>query len=184
MDSSYFGGEAIWDIDIFTGVNRCLEDGFKEEDIIVDTLMTSGANLKDVNASDYKTIGMIFRYKEVASFYNTMDGLLRAKFAYSKANFRYVVTPTDSMPFSWNPINLNEKQVDDAFNLGFKDAQAVINKGEAAAFDDLIHYHALKKRGDPRMNEYSLGTFLTAKENGLFEDYSPLEDPLMAKYQI
>jgi len=66
--------------------------------------MTSSANLKDVKAEDYKTIGMLFRYLEVSSFYNSMDGLLRAQFAYDKVNFRYVISPTDNIPSSLFPL--------------------------------------------------------------------------------
>ena len=82
LGSSYFDGSAVWDIDIFSAINKCTDKGFKNEDIVVDVVMTSSANLKEVQAEDYKSIGMLFRYLEISSFYNSMDGLLRAKFAY------------------------------------------------------------------------------------------------------
>ena len=78
--------------------------GFKNEDIVVDVIMTSSANLKDVQAEDYKSIGMLFRYLEISSFYNSMDGLLRAKFAYDGVDFRYVITPSGSIPSSKFPL--------------------------------------------------------------------------------
>mmetsp|Transcript_29881 Transcript_29881/g.45685 ORF Transcript_29881/g.45685 Transcript_29881/m.45685 type:complete len:222 (-) Transcript_29881:40-705(-) len=122
LGSSWFDGSAVWDLDIFSGVNRCKEAGFAESDIIVDVIMTSAANLKQVQAEDYKSISMLFRYLEISSFYNSMDGLLRAKFAYKDADFRYVITPTGSIPSSLYPLNLDEKQVEEAFALGLKDA--------------------------------------------------------------
>ena len=82
LGSSYFDVSAVWDIDIFSAINKCTDKGFKNEDIVVDVVMTSSANLKEVQAEDYKSIGMLFRYLEISSFYNSMDGLLRAKFAY------------------------------------------------------------------------------------------------------
>lgn len=82
LNSYYFDGSAVWDIDIFTAVNRCKEKGFAEEDIVIDVIMTSSANLKDVDASDFKSLQMLLRYSEISSFYNSMDGFLRAKFAY------------------------------------------------------------------------------------------------------
>lgn len=66
--------------------------------------MTSSANIKQVEAENYKSIQMLFRYLEISSFYNTMDGLLRAKFAYKKVNFRYVISPTSSIPSSLRPL--------------------------------------------------------------------------------
>lgn len=109
LGSSYFDGSAVWDIDIFSAINSCKDLGFAEADIDVDVIMTSSANLKQVQAEDYKSIGMLFRYLEISSFYNSMDGLLRAKFAYQHANFRYVITPTGSIPSSLYPLNLSEK---------------------------------------------------------------------------
>lgn len=122
LGSSFFDGSAVWDIDIFSAINRCTELGFKNEDIVVDVIMTSSANLKQVSAEDYKSIGMLFRYLEISSFYNSMDGLLRAKFAYQGVDFRYVITPSGSIPSSHYPLNLNAKQVNKAFAMGVKDA--------------------------------------------------------------
>lgn len=59
--------------------------------------MTSSANLKEVNAESYKSVQMLFRYLEISSFYNSMDGILRAKFAYQGVDFRYAIAPT--LPF-------------------------------------------------------------------------------------
>lgn len=129
LGSSYFDGSAVWDIDIFSAVNQCTDLGFDNKDIIVDVVMTSSANLKHVEAEDYKSIGMLFRYLEISSFYNSMDGLLRSRFAYPDVDFRYVVTPTGSIPSSLYPLNLNEKNINSAFSMGVADAQAVINKG-------------------------------------------------------
>jgi hypothetical protein len=47
---------------------------------------------------------MLFRYLEISSFYNAMDGLLRAKFAYNGVNFRYIISPSGSIPASINPM--------------------------------------------------------------------------------
>ena len=104
LGSYYFDGSAVWDIDIFSAINRCTAKGFKNEDIIVDVIMTSSANLKDVQAEDYKSIQMLFRYLEISSFYNAMDGLLRAQFAYEGVNFRCIVTPSGSVPSSLYPL--------------------------------------------------------------------------------
>lgn len=48
LGSSYFDGSAIWDVDIFTAINKCIDKGYDEKDIIVDVILTSAANLKPV----------------------------------------------------------------------------------------------------------------------------------------
>jgi predicted patatin/cPLA2 family phospholipase len=104
FDSKYFDGSAVYDIDIFSGINKCIEKGHQEQDIVVDVIFTSSANLKSIDAEDYKSISMLFRYLEISSFYSSMDGLLRAKFSYPQANFRYAISPTKSLPSSHYPL--------------------------------------------------------------------------------
>ena len=182
LGSSYFDGSAVWDVDIFSAINRCVHAGFANSDIIVDVVLTSAANLKEVDAKDYKSINMLFRYLEISSFYNSMDGLLRAKFAYDGVNFRYVIAPTGAVPSSLYPLNLNTNQVNALFAMGQADATNVINQGPKVSLDNLIHYHALKKKGDERIHKHTLGSFLEAKEAGEFEDYDIMKDDYMRKY--
>ena len=75
-----------------------------EEDVVVDVILTSTAHLKPVNATDYRALSMLFRYLEINSYYSTMDGLLRAKFAYPHVNFRYIISPTVTLPSSYFPL--------------------------------------------------------------------------------
>lgn len=62
------------------------------------------------------------------------------------------------------------------------DAQSAVAKGEGVNMEDLIHYHALKKRGDMRMLKHSFGTFLESKGLGEFEEYDIMKDDYMRKY--
>lgn len=101
--SKWFEGSAVYQIDIPTAINKCLEQT-SEENIVVDIVLTSSAHLKQVDAKDYRAISMMFRYLEINSYYHSMDGILRAKFAYPKANFRYVIAPTKTLPSSLYPL--------------------------------------------------------------------------------
>ena len=69
-----------------------------------------------------------------------------------------------------------------AFDLGIKDAQAAIAKGPQATFDELVHYYAMKKQGDPRIMKHSFGSFKEARANGEFGEYDMFEDDYMRKY--
>jgi len=80
--------------------------GYADADIVVDTILTSEKTLKVVDASDYKSIQMLWRYLEVSRYYSNMDGLLRAQFAYPDVTFRHTVAPSKDMPSSFYPLNL------------------------------------------------------------------------------
>ena len=104
MGSEWFDGSTIWDLDIFSAVNKCLADGYADADIVVDVAMTSAKTLRTVDASQYKSIHMLWRYLEVSRYYSSMDGLLRAQFAYPKITFRNIVSPSADLPSSLYPL--------------------------------------------------------------------------------
>ena len=54
---------------------------------------------------------MLFRYLEISSYYNSMDGYLRAKFAYPKVTFRHKISPSGKIPASMFPLDMNSKQI-------------------------------------------------------------------------
>ena len=43
--SAFVDGAAVWDIDIFSAINKCEAQGFKEEDIVVDVLLTTNKKI-------------------------------------------------------------------------------------------------------------------------------------------
>lgn len=103
MGSSWFDGSTIWDLDIFSAVNKCLET-HAQEDVVLDVLLTSQKTLKVVDASNYNAIQMLWRYLEVSRYYSNMDGLLRAQFAYPNIEFRYIISPSGDLPSSLYPL--------------------------------------------------------------------------------
>jgi len=77
MGSSWFDGAVIWDLDIFSVVNKCLET-HSPSDIVVDVALTSRKTLKTVDVSNFNSVQLLLRAGEVQRYYSVMDGLLRA----------------------------------------------------------------------------------------------------------
>jgi|Transcript_39330 predicted patatin/cPLA2 family phospholipase len=176
-NTDYFDGSTIWDLDIFSVVNQCQAMGFKDEDIVVDTILTSEKTLKVVDASDYKSIQMLWRYLEVSRYYSNMDGLLRAQFAYPDVHFRHTVAPSKDMPSSFYPLNLDQSQVDEIWDLGVTDGTKAASE---TSTEDLTQFFSLKKKNDARVQGgVSYDTFLSMKQNGEFEDFKLHEDKQM-----
>jgi len=46
----------------------------------------------------------------------------------------------------------------------------------------LVHYYALKKSGDERVDKHTLGSFIDAKTGGEFEEYDIMKDDFMKTY--
>ena len=79
---------------------------------------------------------------------------------------------------------MDQKQIETAIEMGRQDALNVINNSTTgySSLDNLIHYHALKKSGNPQILTHTYGSFTEARQNGEFEDYDIMEDPFMKKY--
>lgn len=182
FDSYYFDGSAIWDIDIFSAINQCLTIVDDPSDIVVDVIMTSSADLKEVSAESYNSIEMLFRYLEVASYYSSMDGILRAQFAYPDVDFRYAIAPSASLDSSLHPMSLDQDQMDQMYNLGVSDAKTAVTSTSATRHDfkTLSNYFGLKKSNDARLNGLKYEDFL-ANENGVFSEYNAIEDAKLQK---
>lgn len=103
MGNTWFDGSVIWDLDIFSAVNKCLET-HAQADIVVDVLLSSEKTLKTVDASNYNSVQMGIRFLEVSRYYGAMDGLLRAQFAYPEVQFRHVISPSGELSSSHLPL--------------------------------------------------------------------------------
>ncbi len=178
-NTDYFDGSTIWDLDIFSVVNQCQAQGFADEDIVVDVILTSEKTLKTVDASDYKSIQMLWRYLEVSRYYSNMDGLLRAQFAYPNVQFRNVVAPSTSMPSSFYPLNLDQSEVDTIWELGMTDGAAAAASGSNST-DDLTHFFSLKKKNDKSVRGgVTYDQFVSMKQNGEIDEFTLHDDKQM-----
>ena len=178
-NTDYFDGSTIWDLDIFSVVNQCQALGYADADIVVDTILTSAKSLKVVDASDYHSIQMLWRYLEVSRFYSNMDGLLRAQFAYPAVEFRHTVAPSADMPSSFYPLNLESTDVATIYALGLTDGASAVASTTHTA--ELSQYFMLKKKQDKRVRGgVSFDTFMTMKAAGEFDsDKALFEDKVM-----
>jgi len=95
MDTEWFDGSSIWDVDAFSAINKCLET-HTPANIKVDVILTSEKELKVVDPSNFKTIEMGWRFLHVSRYYKQMDGLLRAQFAYPEVEW-CVISPTTAL---------------------------------------------------------------------------------------
>ena len=63
--------------------------------------------------------------------------------------FRNVVAPSADMPSSFYPLNLDQAQVDQIWDLGVQDGTAAAT--DSASTKDLTHFFSLKKKNDSRL---------------------------------
>jgi len=175
MGSTWFDGSVIWDLDIFSAVNKCLET-HEQKDVVVDVLLTSEKTLKVVDASEFNSVQMGIRYLEVSRYYGAMDGLLRAQFAYPNVEFRHIISPSSSLPEGTLPLNLTPEELTTTVNMGIQDGTAASTKS-ATETQDLLHFFGLKKRLDSRVRGITFDRFVEMKHvDRLFDQNYNIKD--------
>lgn len=103
MGGTWFDGAVIWDVDVFSAVNKCMET-HAPADIVVDVLLTSQKSLSHVDASNFNTLHTLLRAGRILRYYSIMDGLLRAQFAYPDITFRNIISPSADLDHNLLPL--------------------------------------------------------------------------------
>jgi hypothetical protein len=147
--SRFIEGSSVRTLDVLSAINNCIAAGFNESNIIIDVLLSSPQDFNRVDASDYRSYMMLYRYLQVASYYSSMNGLQRAKFTHPNVNYRFVVAPTETLPSAYIPMSLNATDVNTIYNQGVIDGQNAIKKG--ISIDEHLEYFRMKKSGQPRL---------------------------------
>lgn len=115
-------GSIKFSVDILHGIDACHEKGFQDENIVIDVVLDAGKKMKKIDASGYKTLQVLFRYLQIASFDLTNQVVEDAKHDHPKVNIRHVVFPTEALPDSLYPYDYSQSQLLEMINLGIKDA--------------------------------------------------------------
>lgn len=55
LDSLFFAGGMIYENDVTAAINHCEEMGYSEDQIVIDTIISSPAALSQIDASNYNS---------------------------------------------------------------------------------------------------------------------------------
>jgi predicted patatin/cPLA2 family phospholipase len=134
----YVDGGISVGVDIFSGINRCLDMGFAEKDIVVDTVLCNQIGF-DPNPKDILTPGVAFRIIEIMRHDNSIREVIDAVKLYPQINFRYLVAPEKMLPSGEFPLHFKPEQLEEMIEIGEVDGKKVVEEGEGKAFKRLIN---------------------------------------------
>jgi len=106
-----------------SAINHCEALGYKEEDIVIDSIVGGSPYLDEFDGASSNTWSVLRRTGEVIKFYEVVHGVLRAKSGHTGVNFRYVVGPTFSMPSKIVPIKFSPTETKSLMDHGERDAK-------------------------------------------------------------
>jgi len=113
-------------------IERCREDGYKDENIIVDVILcfSSVVDYEDWTLADsiFKDARNFYeRRAQISDFYSAYEDLLRITRGYPKVDFRYAVAPTLPSPSkAFVPIFATHEEVEQEIKNGYYDGLRAI----------------------------------------------------------
>jgi predicted acylesterase/phospholipase RssA len=171
-NSFYMDGGVKMGVDIASGINKCIDMGFVDEDIIVDVVLLTSKEISPQDASGVHPLGVLIRMLEIQSYDSSMSSFDYMKQVFPNVKFRYVVAPTKALPSGNTPLIFSPSQIETMINYGLQDAQNVINKGEGKNLEELLRDYMLERQAYTKrktnLNEKKKDSkleFLSSNEN-------------------
>ena len=104
VDSLWFTGRAIYEIDISSVIKNCQDLGYKDKDIVVDVVLSGNPHLTHAMAQYYSSLQIMERSFEIQKYYQSIYGLLRASAGHQDVEFRHIIGPSREMPNKVVPV--------------------------------------------------------------------------------
>ncbi len=134
----YMDGGVKLSVDIASGINKCLNMGFIDEDVTVDVVLLNSKVLPLQDAEGVHPMGVLIRIMEIFGYDNSMKDFDYVKQIFPKVKFRYVVAPTKPLPSGSVPLVFSPSEIETMIAYGLQDAQDVVKKGEGRNLEELM----------------------------------------------
>jgi len=143
----YIDGSSLYNIDITSGINRCLHMGYSEDKIVVDAIFLSSSISNEINPKTIGPLGVLRRTLEISRFDKSVSDLIEAMEYFSKVEFRYLVKPTMQLPEGIDLIDFTHEDVVRMIGYGQDDAKRAILKGHGVNMKEVIYAYKEKRNG-------------------------------------
>lgn len=129
-------GNVVYSMDIFSGIEECLNRVPSESDIIVDMLSCTQNNL-NVVTTDLKTLEVYQRGKDISDYYGKIKHVAWALNAYPNVNYRYYLQPSKPLPLT-SGLDFSKTGIEGAIAIGYNDAVYAVNNN--VYLDDVLPF--------------------------------------------
>ena len=135
----YMDGGVKISVDIASGINKCLDMGYIDENIVVDVVLLNSKVLPTQDAKNVHPLGVLVRIMEIYGYDNAMRDFDYIKTVFPKVHFRYVVAPTKALPSGSIPLTFSPNEIEVMIGFGQDDAKEVVQKGPGVHLEALLN---------------------------------------------
>lgn len=110
-------------------IHRCREVATNDKDITVDVILDQD---NPVEMKEYKkhrffnSYHIYQRQKDFSSYYDVMNDVFPIVEQNPDVNYRYIISPTESLPGNAIPIFVDPKDLNETYNIGYRDGLKAI----------------------------------------------------------
>jgi predicted acylesterase/phospholipase RssA len=141
----YMDGGVKINVDIASGINKCSDMGYADENIVVDVIMLNSKVLPEQDANGVHPLGVLNRVFEIFGYDNAMRDFEYAKVSFPKVILRYIITPTKKLPSGSIPLVFSPEQIETMIQVGYDDAKNVIKLGHGKNLETLLENYRQEK---------------------------------------
>lgn len=156
--NKYMDGGVKVSVDVAGGIHKCLDAGFDEEQIIVDTILCSSKHLSVIDAVHAKPLNILNRVFQLYSNDKVVKDVDEVRQVFSKVNYRYLIEPTAMLPSGDLPLNFSHDQIELMINQGIRDAQNVVKEGKGNSFYRFIRDYKEQRHNELRKSPFKKQT--------------------------
>ena len=143
-------GGIVWKNDAVNAIQHCRDQGFEDENIIVDWITCEGHYLfPDKDIINQHTISYGLRTYSIMDFYSSRQDIDRTKIMYPNVNFRYTISPSENLSISPVPLDFSREHLEWCIKVGEKDAREAIEAGETVYGQAILEQFYQIERGIP-----------------------------------
>mmetsp|Transcript_17985 Transcript_17985/g.32309 ORF Transcript_17985/g.32309 Transcript_17985/m.32309 type:complete len:197 (+) Transcript_17985:456-1046(+) len=128
-DTLLVEGSIRYTADVLGVVNYCLDKGYKEKDIIVDTIFTEYSELKEVDAKKFRTLDVVHRVYSIYNFQSINFSMEVAYHTFPSVHFRHIIRPSEDLVgiVEGKSYNYNKHQLKQLYKQGLEDAADTVH---------------------------------------------------------
>ncbi len=144
-NNTYMDGGVKISVDIAAGINKCMEDGFAQNEIVVDVVLCNSKVLPTRDPSNFHPMEVLIRYLEINGYDKAMSDVDQVVDIFKNVNFRYIIGPTKKLPSGLIPLTFSKSEIETMINMGIDDAKKVVEMGQGKNFEKLRIEYRMKE---------------------------------------
>jgi len=142
----YIDGGYRTTIDIVSGIHKCLENNFTEDNIVVDAILLSSDIDSSLDLKKISPLGVYLRSVDIVWYGLTIGNFQEAITYFPQVEFRYVVSTNKLGPGAGNKFDFNIEEIKRMIELGEEDAKNIVKKGSGVNLEEILFNYKEAKR--------------------------------------